>query len=198
MVDEFQWFLKDSSEVECFDNSFKIMPTHCMCKYSSPCICMHALLSIAAGKSGIPFRCHRYIPTATPDIRDIRGCPWYSLCTSLLQSHALSVPRTNLEFWGYPWQGIIIPSPICPRISQVLPDLICWHQHSQIQDVICHRTTLDIPSCPWHGLFLFNLLRSKMSHLSQDTPACPRHQHSNMSHLFQDNLKYSHEVNRLY
>lgn len=96
------------------------------------------------------------------------------------------------------WNYITIPSPICPTISQVLPDLICGYQHSQIQGVICHRTTLDIPSCPWHGLFLFNLLRSKMSHLSQDTPACPRNQHSNMSHLFQDSLKYSHEVNRLY
>lgn len=41
------------------------------------------------------------IPTATPDFRDIRGCPWYSLCASLLQSHALSVPRTNLELYNH-------------------------------------------------------------------------------------------------
>ena len=63
---------------------------------------------------------------------------------SLTWSMGISNPRSK-KFPSAPGQ---------PWAFQVVPDMVCGHHQSQVQDVpICPRTTLDISGCPRNGLW---------------------------------------------
>ena len=88
---------------------------------------------------------------------DILCCPRHAYVFRLSQDKN-GHPRLSLACSCVP------PVPAQPWTSQVVPGML--HGHHQVPGPrcpICPRTTVDIPGCPWHGVW----------HHQVPGPSCP-------------------------